>query len=109
MQRRIVCAHKKEVHLTILADCSLEEFQKTVGKIQTAVEKHNHCLGNTKISYDIIYAESPERRVSGMSNRRRIKANFFEKDTETDIDRAVEAVTHQIQEHLSELNGEVSC
>ncbi len=30
-------------------------------------------------------------------------------DMETDIDRVVETVTHRIQEHLSELNGEVSC
>ena len=29
-------------------------------------------------------------------------------DMETDIDKAVEAVIHRTQEHLSELNGEVS-
>ena len=80
MKRRMVSAHKKEVHLTILADCSLEEFQKTVGRIQTAVRKHNRCPENAKVSYDIIYAESPERRVSGMSSRRRIKADFLKKD-----------------------------
>lgn len=69
--RRFVSAKKKDVHLTILVDSSLEDFQEVIKKIRTEVTKHNHRPENeTKVSYDIIYAEDLERRAS------RKKAHF---------------------------------
>lgn len=64
MKRRVRCAKKKEVHLTVLVDSSLEDFQEVIEKIRTEVRKHNHCPENeVKVSYDIIYVEGSKKRV----------------------------------------------
>lgn len=63
--RRFVSAKKKDVHLTILVDSSLDDFQKVIKKIRTEVIKHNRRPENgAKVSYDIIYAEDLERRAN---------------------------------------------
>lgn len=71
MQRRLVSVKKEDVHLTILVDGSLDDFEKVKEKIRTEVIKHNRRPENkTKVSYDIVYAEDLERRAS------RKKAHF---------------------------------
>lgn len=79
--RRFVSAKKKDVHLTILVDSSLDDFQKVIKKIRTEVAKHNHRPeSKAKVSFDIIYAEDLERRASRSKKRRLIKSNFCEED-----------------------------
>lgn len=65
MKRRMRCAKKKEVHLTVLVESSPDDFQKVIKKIQTEVRKHNHCPENkAKASFDIIYVEGSRNHVS---------------------------------------------
>lgn len=65
MLKRLISAKKKDIHLTILVDSGLDDFQEVIKKIRTEVTKHNRRPENgAKVSYDIIYAEDLERRAS---------------------------------------------